>query len=250
VRAGALAWLNGLRPGPEIKRLAIARRGAPSALKDGRVGQVVVAQSQSGDTQYYVVLEDGIADITPVQADIVLNDPDTAAAYPGTQPTPVRRADLVSAKRSATRLLPAAGPAQPPMRTPQIAEAGNDGALCATYANATDPPQISVDVRLADTGPASQPVRRASAGSLADRVVVPPGVGVLVQSRTSPDATGGTLSVVTDLGVSYPLVSGDVRGYLGYEGVAPLPMPAGLVALLPTGRALDPAAASVPVTND
>jgi hypothetical protein len=39
------------------------------------------------------------------------------------------------------------------------------------------------------------------------------------------------------------LASRDLLPKLGYDGVAPLRMPAELVALLPVGPALDPAAA-------
>jgi hypothetical protein len=55
---------------------------------------------------------------------------------------------------------------------------------------------------------------------------------------------------VTDLGVRYPVPTAAVLGLLGYAGVSPVRLPAGLVALLPSGRALDPAAALVPVALD
>ena len=77
-------------------------------------------------------------------------------------------------------------------------------------------------------------------------VSISPGTGVLVEADISPDAPGGALSVVTDLGLRYPLVSRDVIGYLGYGGRPVVHLPAGLVSLLPAGPALDPATASSP----
>jgi hypothetical protein len=52
---------------------------------------------------------------------------------------------------------------------------------------------------------------------------------------------------VVDLGVRYPVPSADVARLLGFAGVAPLELPPALVSLLPSGPALDPAAALLPV---
>jgi hypothetical protein len=59
-------------------------------------------------------------------------------------------------------------------------------------------------------------------------------------SKTAP---GGALSIVTELGIRYPVASREVADKLGYAGVKATPMPAEVVALLPVGPALDPAAA-------
>jgi Type VII secretion system ESX-1, transport TM domain B len=83
-------------------------------------------------------------------------------------------------------------------------------------------------------------------GPLADLVVVPPGRGALVEAVASPTATGGALSLVTDVGRRYPLPDAQVGGVLGYAGVTPVRVPAGLVAMLPVGAVLDPAAARQP----
>ena len=80
---------------------------------------------------------------------------------------------------------------------------------------------------------------------LADRVVIASGHGALVSAAPSPGVPG-TLSVVSELGVRYPLSGTDVPAMLGYGGVAPASVPAGLVALLPAGPLLDPVAARTP----
>jgi hypothetical protein len=95
-----------------------------------------------------------------------------------------------------------------------------------------DPPHAASS---AGVGPAVQ----------ADRVVVEPGRGAVVSAQPSADAPG-TLSVVSELGIRYPVPGEDVLATLGYQGVSPVRLPSGLVALLPVGPALDPVAARTP----
>lgn len=99
----------------------------------------------------------------------------------------------------------------------------------------------------AQVEPVREPVRtREQTGSgvpLADRVVIEPGYGVLVNALSSPDQDNGTLNLVTDLGYRYPLASEGVPAMLGYSGVQPVRLPASLVVRLPAGPALDPTTA-------
>src|SRR5262249_14383000 len=84
----------------------------------------------------------------------------------------------------------------------------------------------------------------AGSGAGVDRILVPRRRGAIVEAAAAPDAPPGTgtLSLVTDAGLRYPLASPDLLGVLGYSGVTPQRVPAGLVALLPSGPPLDPAA--------
>jgi hypothetical protein len=109
---------------------------------------------------------------------------------------------------------------------------------------------VAVDVPDTSTGAAAPVGSNAPVGSVAggvDRVLVPPGRGAVVEALAAPESPSGALSLVTDLGVRYPLPRPEVLGLLGYPAVTPVRLPAGLVALLPVGRALDPDAARVPV---
>jgi hypothetical protein len=120
--------------------------------------------------------------------------------------------------------------------------------VCASFTDATTAPVVGLRL---DPGSAAGAVRVSAAAAangplLADWVAMPPGRGVLVESRTGD--TPGALSLVTDLGVRFPLPSAEVRTMLGYGAVAPVLLPNAVVALLPTGSALDPAAAAVPVS--
>ncbi|MBO4207361.1 type VII secretion protein EccB, partial [Micromonospora echinofusca] len=82
---------------------------------------------------------------------------------------------------------------------------------------------------------------------LADQVLVEPGQGAVVEAVAAPGAAGGAVSVVTDLGRRYAVTDAAVLGMLGYRTARPLRLPAGVVALVPAGGALDPAVARKPV---
>jgi hypothetical protein len=70
-----------------------------------------------------------------------------------------------------------------------------------------------------------------------------------VEAVASPDAAAGTFCLITDLGTSYPVPSREVLQMLGYTGMQPLRLPAGLIKLLPQGRSLDPDAARAPAVG-
>jgi hypothetical protein len=71
-------------------------------------------------------------------------------------------------------------------------------------------------------------------------VVVAPGAGVLARAPLAPGVPGQALYLITDVGLKYPLASVEVAEKLGYAGVAPVEVPALLLALVPTGPALSP----------
>jgi hypothetical protein len=75
------------------------------------------------------------------------------------------------------------------------------------------------------------------------RVVVRPGSAAVVAAVSTPDASPGAISLVTDLGMRYSVPSSEVLAALGYGSVTPVPVPADLLALVPSGPALDPVAA-------
>ena len=242
----ASAWINAVPLGAALGPIAIDGRGQNSALAGARVGQVLVAKSQSGVEQYYVALADGIADITVAQVDILLNDPATDAAYPGEQKRRIERTDLASARRSARVVLPAIGETAPPPRTPELVPVTGTSPLCAAFGGAALPPAITVDAGLPAPGSG---IRASARGQnvTADEIVLPSGDGVLVEAMVSGEASSGTLAVVTDLGIRYPLASREVAGYLGYTEGNAVKMPAALVAMLREGPSLDPERAVLPV---
>jgi type VII secretion protein EccB len=238
----APALLNAVPAGPDLARLAVDGAGRRSAALPGRrIGQVVVVENSAGGRQFAVVTARGLADVTPVQADLLLAGGADGAA------TAIRMAQAEYATAPRAPSLVPEGESAPPAETPELAPA--TGAVCASFADGGGPPELAVvaadSVRRAGELPAPAPTPPASAP--VDWLHVPPGRGAVVEALAAPGAPNGALSLVTDLGVRFPVPSREVLTMLGYADVRPQRLPAAVVALLPTGRALDPAAAAQPV---
>jgi hypothetical protein len=126
---------------------------------------------------------------------------------------------------------------------------------CAVYRGGTDPDRaVTVEsfARVADglalTDPA--PTGAGTDGApVADRVTLPGGRGALVATLLPPGATAsGNVYVVTEQGIKYPLPRADlakVQASLGFGGVRPVDIPGSMLALIPTGPALDPKVAAL-----
>jgi len=243
----APAWINALPVGKDLRPPDIAGRGQPGPDIDGRptrVGQVFTT-STAGGQDYFLLLPDGLSAASRTDAALVLGDPASAAAYPGQQVVAgqLSAAAVAAAPRSATSSVTDGFPPSPP----QVVEAGSPGAgtPCARIAFRADgEPAVSVAFGTAPAGvtPGAGPADDTRA---ADKVLVPPGGGLIVRDLPAPGVGGGTLFLITDLGVKFPLASDEVAVTLGYSGVEPVLVPSTLLAFLPTGPALDPAAAAV-----
>jgi Type VII secretion system ESX-1, transport TM domain B len=79
---------------------------------------------------------------------------------------------------------------------------------------------------------------------LADRVMEPSGHAEVVLVMASATTPSGGYYLVTDLGVRYAIASVDALKMLGYQPANAVPMPAGLLRLIPSGPTLDPLAAA------
>ena len=86
----------------------------------------------------------------------------------------------------------------------------------------------------------------ANGTTLADRVLVPAGRVALVRVLPSPTATDGPYYVVTDLGIRYAVPNAGVLPLLGFAPDQAVNVPSSLVARIPDGAVLDPAAARNP----
>jgi type VII secretion protein EccB len=237
------ALLNTLDVGTTLELIDVPGRGKESSVgADTKIGQVFVSELQGGGRQYAVALADGIASISQVQADILLGDRATRDLIGQTEPTRLAQGDFAAARK-----LPAIDIAggTAPAATPPLAAAG--GAVCTSTADGTGVTEVRAQAGIPDVGPAVRTGARTTTGAvLADYVFVEPGRGALVQTAAGPGAPGGTLSLVTDLGRRYAVSSPDVLGMLGFGGVHPVRLPAGVVSLTPAGNALDPAEARGP----
>ncbi len=246
---GALAWgaepltpvapafVNSLAAAPDLAAPALPGvAGGPSKVPGARVGQVVVETVPGGAKQYAVAVTDGLAAVSELQAALLL-------AKSGTGQKELSPADF-AADLTAAPLIPT-GPLAPPATRPELARPHlADRGLCVTVGGTRD--TLTYDVSVSPDVPRAPSVSAGAVPAIqADRVVVEPGRGAIVSAQPSADAPG-TASIVSELGIRYPVPGADVLAMLGYDGINPVPMPSGLVALLPVGPALDPAAARTP----
>lgn len=237
-----------LPSGEPIAPVAVPRLGELSTAvprrPDLRVGQLLLVQTSGGGAQHYLVEHDRLRPISQSQYDIQLAYPDTTVAYGGAEPVGVPLGLVAAAEArqepAAARVPGAAPPSRPSFARP----GGGPAAVCVTYDGGAAVPRLRTEARPPPADPMTATTGRTSAGlPLADRVYVPPGRAALVEVMPSGQAAVGTLVLVTDQGRAHPLASREVLGILGYAGVAPVRLPAGLVSRVPLGSGLDPAAA-------
>ncbi|WP_018347910.1 type VII secretion protein EccB [Longispora albida] len=230
------ALIEGATAGPDLAALAVPGAGTASDKKLGGAAATVGKVYRSG-TQHYVMLREGLAGISEVSAKLLGAD--------GVNPVEISAADA-AAVLTDTRIEPDGLPQTPPKQ--RVLEGGQP-AVCAAYRGNKDKP---VTVELYAQAPeqfTSQAQDQAvvtgrDSVRTADRIVVQGGHGALVQEQPAPGiaAGGGTLYLITDQGMKFALGDGAV-GALGYGDAKPVPVPASLLALVPTGPALDPEAA-------
>lgn len=236
----AAALLNAVTPGPDLKRIALDT-GGRSGVDNAANGQVFVHEGEGSGKKYAVALPGGLADITQVQADLLLAD----AAYPnpGGRPSAMTPATYAAAHKVDGPEVSASPPTSPTLLRPPSA-----GGVCVSFVDGGAAPVVAVAGTVARTLGESRTGGVWQGSVVADNVWVVPGRGALVEAIPAPGLAAGPLALVTDQGVRYPVPSSAVAGMLGYSGVRPQRLPASLVALVPAGRALDPAAARAAVS--
>ncbi len=249
------ALLNTIEVGDPIAKLRIRDRGKESdVVKGHRNGEaIVVGRGQAN--RYYVVLDDGLAPITGLQLDLLVNDPEYRD-FTGLSRDALDM-DLADAHRYARDPLTRSGPGSPPAAKPDFVDA-TTGALCMTLDHRKhDNPEtqsrtgIWVGATLPDV--AAVPKSPGSTGRnavLADHVLLTAGTGALVEVQPAPGVAGGAVLLVTDHRKAYALSSPEVRKMLGYAAVQPMPVPGGVSSLIPAGAGLDPELAEKPVTAE
>lgn len=237
--AVAPALLNALPAGVDLARIPMPGRGGQSQKVAGaRIGEVFLVESQGGGRQYAVAKRDGLAGITAVQANLLLTDLGQARPRSLTQSEFARVPKLPD-------LIPA-GPTAAPATPPELVWP-DDGSVCGQIRDDGGVAEIRTGAAVPRMGDAVRTSARTGQGAiLADHVVVEPGRGAVVEAAAAPGATGGAISVVTDLGRRHAVTDTQVLGMLGYGQVRPVRLPADLVSLVPAGRSLDPAAALAP----
>lgn len=247
------AFLDALAPGPVLKPPAVPGRGGEGPVLGGevsRIGQLFKVSVPGGDSTYHLLRKDGLVPLTRLGAALVLGDPATQKdAYQGRSPEArTVGADALREHRAEGQGTTASTelPDAPPV--PQSAPRGT--ALCAQVDGGDGGVRIrSVLVPLTRLAPVAvsegtaQPLKAACVRT--DGTVVRSGRGALVRAlNASSAAHAGTTYLVAENGVKYRVPSKDSLAALGYGAADIGSVPAPLLAALPTGADLDPAAAS------
>lgn len=231
--------------GGQLTLPAIADRGAAAVEVGGEaalVGQVFV--TEAGDrSQYYLAYADGLLAVPSSVAVLALADPLNAPLYPDRP---------VAARVTDTAAVNAAGPssadplgAQWPDSVPSIVNntMSRSTGLCVTFgADEGRTTSVLSTVDPIDLGAlGGGDAETEFAGS--DRVQLSPSTGALVRAESPDGAELGTVYVITDQGVKYPLAGPAAIAALGYDGIVPDVLPRPLLDIIPTGPSLDPVAA-------
>jgi type VII secretion protein EccB len=225
------AWINAVPAGPDLRAPVVPQSGRLTVVGDYRVGRLVKYGPSFG-----VIMPDGLAGVTPVQARLLQAATGRAAADIG--------ADYFRLPGSKTKLSDANDPNGLPADVPALFGAAPTRVCMTLPFDAKAGDGVRVDPTVPE-GVAVAGVAAAAQTNRADLVHVARGKGVVLVSSpsTTAPAGSGTVGVVTDTGRLYTLASRDLLGKLGYGGVDVQTVPAQLAALLPRGPSLDPAQA-------
>lgn len=236
-------FVNALPAGPDFAPPNIPGAGGqpqfPGAA--GVIGQVFVVKGVGAGDQPYVLMADGYAPISVLQAALIQN----SASYKLPKDTPLDGA-AVTTHRSNERVIDERLPQSQIKVRPYDAKES----LCVVYPEAGDG---SAGAKLTIGGGADLPMPARASGSGVDNVVLPPGSAVLAGVLPASGSTEAinTYALVADDGRRYALKSAETAQALGYtisgEKNDAVPVPANLLNLVPKGPVLDPQKALEPI---
>ncbi|MFG1917519.1 type VII secretion protein EccB [Micromonospora sp. NPDC048898] len=243
------AWLNPIPAGRDLAFPAVGDRGRPGPSIGGRVsllGQVYEVRKPVGDApELFLSRSDGFVRLSRTAAALVLADPAIQAAYPGggVAPIPARPDELAGATVASSTEFVDGYPPDPPKPV-----SGASVLPCVGFRPARDAVTVTLTRISTSAARSALPVPRTAvaAGGIVDRILIAAGTGVLARNPYAPGG-GGALYLVSEYGVKFPLPPRGAEA-LGYAGTTPVDVPSELLELLPTGPALDPAAALVSET--
>jgi type VII secretion protein EccB len=228
-RAVAADLLSVLPEGPALVTPDVPGRGRAAAdERQGRIGDVLVAQPVGGVAQHFVVLGGGLQEVPAVVAELL-------GVASGVREARPIGADVLAAATFVDELQVAGWPAgSPPIREPVEAPV-----VCWTWS--ADGPQAG-QVWMGSARPLPpdvSPVALAQADGAGERVdAVAVGAGGAVRATGPGRAAGaGPLWLVSATGVAHGVADDATAAALGITAVEPAPEAA--LRLLPTGPALD-----------
>ncbi|MZD10468.1 type VII secretion protein EccB [Streptomyces sp. SID5785] len=261
-------WLATLHEGTPVTFPTVD--GQPGAVADtqgsldsdaNKVGTVLVTRGADQTRQYYVVLPDRIADITPFTAQLLISSPDLAQVNGSGQARQVAAGQIVTDGDFAGDNT---WPTQAPKTVNATDTGGGRNVVCNTLRGVGSRNSTTLSTWAGKSFPKDLPTGSSSA-------YVTPGSGQLFRQVMGTDSKSGSLFLVTDTGLRYAMQSnsdGDATGKgiglsdkqkkellqqaqiaqtrLGYDKTTPAQVPAEWSKLLPTGPRLSEAAARTP----
>lgn len=230
--------LNALPQGPSLATPSVPDAGQPGPTvgkTQTLVGELVKV---TDDNSFLVVLRDGLARVTAVEADLLQT---MTVEGQLRSPLPASLASVLQVQKSANATavlqqfngLPSNVPAVPDT----LAQAGG---MCVVF-HENGPLALAVPPGTAPAGNGHISESAQSSQGVADEVDVPSEQAAVV----GPSNGAATRFVVAAPGRKFA-ASPDALASLGYGSVSPVLMPSQFLLLVPTGPALDPDAARRP----
>jgi type VII secretion protein EccB len=239
-------WLNAIAAGADFKAPIIPGLGqsVPGPEGQARAGQIFTVANVTGSArQTYVLLPDGLAHISSIESSLLQADPQVRAKLgAAAQPKPLAPDVFSQAPKHAANI------SSPDLQgtMPAFTAYNDTSPLCATY---NDPSgRTGATVTLGGSLPPAPDAATGGASS-ADQLDFPPGGAALAGVLPSQGKASAvnTVFLITE-GRRFALASKDVAQKLGYDLASDaVPVPAGVVSLVPAGPVLDPNAARNPI---
>lgn len=213
----------------------------PYRVSGHRIGDIV--QVFNEPNQNYVVLQDGLQEVSPLAAQVIRNSNDTTM-----QGTTIQATERVNAGVSNTLRVHSY-----PQNAPKLVAAKDQPVSCLTWtpiegaaeaADGTAQAELSVLTGIALPIPNDAKLvalaQADASGPNADSVYIPPATGAYLQSTgIEPDSRRkGSLFYVADTGVRFGIKNADAVKALGLEDAKAEPAPWPIVGLLAGGPGL------------
>lgn len=221
-------WLNIFPAGPDlgVPPVAIGGTGPSVAGSPTALGDVVNVPEAVGD-KHFIAVSGGLMPVSSTVAALLTANPDAK----GASPLVLTPSQLAGEKVLTAPVWQTGMPEAPPSPMDLTTEAP-----CVRWQHDT----VTLEAAPELSGPAATETLGVSRdGRVADVVQVSPGGGMLARTRPAPGVAGVGTYLITEAGAKFPVASGEAAKALGYSVDSADPIPAELLALLPTGPVLD-----------
>ncbi|MFD1931580.1 MULTISPECIES: type VII secretion protein EccB [Nonomuraea] len=240
------SWLNAIPDGPDFRARHPSGMGTRMKGPDGenaRIGQIYTTTGVAGgQTRWYVLVSDGLAPITPTQANLALQDPRIKAVYGSRDAVPTE-IDAATANSNLTKTQRHLMGGGLPTSLPKVITVQGTSPLCAVYSD-TAKGSVKAKLTIGSTITIRPPTVTGSEQYF-DQVILPAGGAALAGLLPGEGQLGAinTYELISDQGLRFPLQSADQIGKLGYQPADVTPVPTHLLHAIQPGPTLDAAKA-------